>query len=193
MKKLLCSALLLCGLASPSAAATITFDDRSTFLAAAGSVTTHANPTFSQIRTPDTVSFNGLTLAPAPGSSVLSSNTFSTLIANEIAQSGVENFDVTVNQPSPVFGFGFDVHEPIASTGTRDGCNVSVCLESTFQVSLLLNGALLQVVQFSPANDVLAFFGVQTTDPFNQIQVREIVGGNDNEFFGNFVSTQVAA
>lgn len=172
------------GAASVSAS-TVTFDNRADFLASSGEATDRPNPTFGFTR--GAVNFSGVTLQAAPGSNVGSNNGFSTLIQNEIAQSGVENFNVSFSET--VFGFGFDVLDPLQSTAALDGCNVSTCFDSTFSVALFSAGSLIDTVSFNPDTDVLAFFGVLSTVGFDSVQVRETFGTDDNEFFGNFVTT----
>ena len=162
------------GFSVASNAATVTYNSSAAFLAAGNSPST-----------------SGLAIEAVSGSPLVSSAGYSTLIPAGWAISGVENFNVNITVPSLVFGFGMNVHEPIAFNGKLDGCNIAPnpCLQSTFQVKLFDGVTAIDTVTFSPPDDVLAFFGVTSTSYFNRLEIREIVGSNDNEFFGGFVTT----
>lgn len=155
-----------------SAAATMTFDAKPDFLAAGNSP-----------------SSAGISIEEVSGSGLVASLPYSTFITDGWAISGVENFDISITTPSLVYGFGMNVHEPIASTGTSDGCNVSTCVQSTFIVQLFNGATLIDEVTFEPADDQLAFFGVTSDTYFNRLEIRETIGSNDNEIFGNFLTT----
>jgi hypothetical protein len=166
-------------------AATILFSDRTTFQTATGATGVGAIP---QGLGP--FSLGPLSFQDQSGSSMAHDRNWSTLISEnfDLAVSGVENYNVVSSSVS-LFAFGFDFHEPSLSTppGPQfpDTCNTT-CVESTFQITVL-NGALVVGSHvFSMPNDVLTFVGVASTDPFNRIEIREIIGTNDNEFFGNF-------
>lgn len=62
----------------------------------------------------------------------------------------------------PVYALGIDVVEPQA--GPNVGPRFS---EATFTVDLKRGKQLVQTVEFNPANDVAAFFGVYTAVPFD--------------------------
>jgi hypothetical protein len=170
-------------------AATILFSDRTTFETATGATGVGAIPQGLGPFTLGPLSFENVS-----GSSLAHERNWSTLISEDfdLAVSGVENFNV-VNSSVSLFAFGFDFHEPSLSTppGPQfpDTCNTT-CAESTFQITVL-NGALVVGSHvFSKPDDVLTFVGVASTDPFDRIEIREIVGTNDNEFFGNFLIAQ---
>jgi len=59
-------------------------------------------------------------------------------------------------------------------------------VDSTFNLALFSDttpvGAF--TFNFNAPNDVAAFIGVWSDMAFNNVQIREIVGGIDNEFFG---------
>lgn len=88
-----------------------------------------------------------------------------------------------------VFGFGLDIFDPVSTDAT--GCNVTPCLDSTFSFSLFDDQTLVGSASFTPtfSDTETSFFGIQSTLAFNTVQVRETTGTNDNEGFGNFVTT----
>jgi hypothetical protein len=108
---------------------------------------------------------------------------WSTLIpGNEIAISGPENLNVSVNT-DPATAFGFYFHEPGTSTAIQDGCNTT-CVDSTFTISFYLNNVLVGSTLFAPANNSLIFWGVILDTAFDEVRFVETIGGIDNEFFG---------
>jgi len=119
------------------------------------------------------------------GNSIFVGTGWSTLLPNQraIAISGPENLTVAINT-GPVNAFGFYFHEPGSSTAQLNGCN-TVCVESTFRVDLLLNNVLVDSsVTFSSANDTAVFIGLLYDVLFDEVRFTEIVGTNDNEFYG---------
>jgi hypothetical protein len=167
-------------------AATILFTDRTAFVTATGATGVGAIPEGLGPFTLGPLSFQDQS-----GSSMAHERNWSTLITEnfDLAVSGPENYNVVSSSVS-LFAFGFDFHEPSLSTPPGpvfpDTCNTA-CVESTFQITVL-NGALVVGSHvFSMPDDVLTFVGVSSTDPFNRIEIREIMGTNDNEFFGNFL------
>lgn len=110
---------------------------------------------------------------------------WSTLLPNQraIAISGTENLTVAINT-APVNAFGFYFHEPGSSTAPLDGCNTT-CVDSTFRIDLLLNNVIVDSsVTFAPINDTALFLGFVYDTFFDEVRFTEIVGTNDNEFFG---------
>lgn len=179
-------------LASASAnAAIVTFNDRATFIATTGATGIGAIPASID----GGFTLGGLTFSNVSGSSMVSTNNWSTLIseATDMAISGVESFNVTA--PGPIFSFGFDFHEPTTPgepPAFPNVCNTSVgCVDSTFTVTLLFSAVPVDSFSFNRPNDVLAFVGVTSSIAFDRIEIRETVGTNDNEFFGNFLIGRV--
>lgn len=173
--------------ASQAGAATVGFSDRASFLAASGEATNHANPPVSKRTGPATI--GGLVITPET-SNFFSINNSVSGITNALVfsdRSG-ENFDVAINDD--VFGFGFDIFEPNIVSG---GCGVT-CVASTFQITLFNNATVIGSETFTPtpSSSVADFFGITSTTAFNGVTIRETVGTNDNEHFGNF-TTVVAA
>ncbi|WP_338844437.1 PEP-CTERM sorting domain-containing protein [Massilia sp. W12] len=111
-----------------------------------------------------------------------------TLPGNVIGISGIENLNAAFQ--SPVFSAGFDFVEPSTGGDTTGTCYVSVCSDSTFTVTLKNNGTTVSSFMFNAPDDVAAFVGVWSDQPFNAIEIRDATGTIDNEFFGQFYSGQ---
>ena len=86
--------------------------------------------------------------------------------------------------------YGFYFHEPASSTGQLDGCNTA-CVDSTFSIEFYLGGALLDSIEFRPPDDRLFFGGIILDELFDEVRFVEIVGSNDNEFFGEMYIVSV--
>lgn len=172
----LAAVALFCG----SAVYAATIDDRATFLALGGTYTEHTD-----IGADFTISSGG-----GGAIAFLDSTTYTDKFAPNpyVVISGVENFNAVVTFATEVFAFGMDVYEP-ASPDLFNGCNVTTCVDSTFELSFLNGASLLETITFSPNDDVLDFIGYSSALAFNRIEVRETVGTNDNEMFGNFVTS----
>jgi hypothetical protein len=168
-------------------AALMVFDDRTTFIGTTGATPIGAIPPSVPS---GGFSLGGLTFSNHPPSSFNSSVNWSTLISEpfDLAINGVESYNVTA--AGPLFSFGFDFHEPSTSTPPGpvfpDTCN-TICVDSTFTVTLLDGAVVVGAFPFNLPNDVLGFVGVLSTDAFDRIEIRETVGTSDNEFFGNFL------
>jgi hypothetical protein len=170
------AAALICASASSAA----TYTDRATFLAQGGTYTDHTN-----IAADFTISSGG-----GGANAFLDSTTYTDKFSPNpyVVISGVENFNAVVTFASAIYAFGMDVYEP-TSPSLFNGCNVTTCVESTFELSFLNGASLLETIIFSPANDILDFIGYSNASAFDRIEVRETVGTNDNEMFGNFVTS----
>lgn len=179
MKKLIMILSLV--LVTGATSATV-ITDRATFLAGSGTITEHTDI------------LDDFTITSASGSNAFADSTTYTDIFSPnpyIVVSGEENFNIFVSFASEVYGFGMDVYEP-TSTARFNGCNVNTCVESTFEISFLNGVSVLNTITFEPANNTLDFIGYISAIAFDGIQIRETVGSNDNEMFGNFVTvTQV--
>ena len=187
--------LLARGVSShPAGATTIVFENRTDFLLATGATPTTALPnlglipggsaarqtvgdlTFSiEILPSSNELFIGSAGEPALGGQPWTSR----LPGNHIAISGLENLNVDI--ASPVFSFGFDFVEP-----ENDPFIHAPFIDSTFGVILLNEGLSVASFTFNAPDDTAAFIGVWTSSPFQRVEIREIVGGAENEFFGQF-------
>jgi hypothetical protein len=103
------------------------------------------------------------------------------LAGNELALSERESFNVDITTGKK-FSFGFDFVEP------QFDPNGGAFVESTFEV-MLKNGATTSgSFLFERPNDSAQFVGVRTglEEGFDRVEVREVIGDIDNEFFGQF-------
>jgi len=111
---------------------------------------------------------------------------------NAIAISGFENLDISINTGKAT-AFGGYVHEPTGNTGKLDGCNAA-CVDSTFVTSFYRAGTLIDSVTWMPGNwgegTGFGFGGVVLDQIFDEVRIREIEGGIDNEFFGEMYVTR---
>ena len=190
------SLFILVGLtALPAQATTITtFSDKSTFLAFTGATSaTGVLPNLGLISggssASQTVGSVTFTIA-APSTDIylgtqgLLFSTWTTLLpGNQIALSGSENLNAAL--ASPVFTLGFDFVEPLLDSppGKPSGYYCP-CVDSTFTVTLKNSGATVGSFTFNAPDDVAAFVGVQSSSAFNRVEIRETIGGIDNEYFG---------
>ncbi len=122
---------------------------------------------------------------------------WSTLISGfEIAISGSENLDVSINLSTDVSSFGFDFHEPTTTGQVIDGTNTPFTHESMFTIDIFSSSTFVDSVIFDPLSDQLEFFGLTSDMGFDSIRITENLNGqtyasgidisNDNEFFGEF-------
>jgi hypothetical protein len=185
---------LLAGLVSPTHAALITFSDLSTFLATTGASAAAPIPNSGSV--PNGTSVGDLTYSagPRPGEGLFfgtgGPEQWSTLLGgNEIALNEFE--DLNVDVATPVRAFGFEFHEPNdPADGFTDVCNAP-CFDSTFEVTLLNGGSAIGSFQFNAPDATAAFVGVSSDIAFNRVEIREIQGGIDNEFYGQFYTASV--
>jgi hypothetical protein len=111
---------------------------------------------------------------------------WSTLLpGNDIAISGTEDLDIALSLGGSAFSAGFRFHEPTRPGAPPNTCNAP-CVDSTFEVSVLDGGNAVGTVLFQPIQDQAEFFGVWTDTAFDELQITEITGGIDNEYFGRF-------
>jgi len=185
--------------ATSSAAAIITFSDRATFLAVTGasdatgalpnlgvrddnvvagtSSATVGSATYTAVRW-----FMGAAGFPA----VVGLDWTTLLPGHDIAiTQGVAGPDdsLDISFASPVFSAGFDFSESGLDGFVQNGCYVS-CVDSTFEVTLRNGAASIGSFLFNAPNDVAAFVGVWSAASFTKLEVRELVGSDDNEYYG---------
>ena len=195
------SACLLAFSAVPASAAAIIYSNEAAFVAATSS-TLHPLPvgpngTFIQANTITTTDGALILEATIPGPNLISNweafpGSVSHLPGPDLAISGAENLNASVAFGTDRYAFGFGLYEP-SGNATITGCNAA-CVESTFTITLFNNLAPVgSPFILVPANNTALFWGVQTDFAFDAVQIRETVGGIDNEFFGTFYSGRVAA
>ena len=196
-----CTTLAACALlslaAGTAAAATSVHGDFSGFITATGATSaTGALP--APTSTSGSRSFGSATFT-APNWQTLDWSTL--LPGNEI---GVSNGAGDTSVPTPYYNDGIDVsfstpvhaagfwfHQPTA-TGTIDGCNVSPCVDSQFVVVLQSGGSTVASIPWTPLKDQAEFWGVASSQAFDTLRIRETVGTDDNEFYGQFYSAVLA-
>ena len=108
------------------------------------------------------------------------------LPGNDLAISGVENFDMSFAPPY-LHAVGIELIEPVTQS-----CNADPCLDSTFEVSVFGNAdvstlglqAELHRETINFPNDQVAFIGFASDRRIARVAVREISGSDDNEYFG---------
>ena len=188
MKKLLvflCAIALVFGVAGITQATLITFDSQTAFLNATGATTNGAIPNVGSVSS-GSYTLNAITFSLAGSSSNLylgtgdGSDWTALTSGHDIALSGPEDMDLTINLASPVFALGFDFVEPTS-------INVNgPYYDSTFTVTLMDGSTTIDNFTFNAPNDVAAFVGAWTDVEFNTVEIRETIGGIGNEFFGEF-------
>lgn len=94
---------------------------------------------------------------------------------------GASNESIDTLFAAPVFSAGFDFVEPQFDPHVNRGFT-----DSTFQVTLKSGAASVSTFSFNAPNDVAAFVGVWSDTAFDKLEIREIVGTDDNEFYGRF-------
>lgn len=175
--------LILIVTAGASAAASVTYGDLASFLADTGAVGTAIPGAGGSGAVPSPQTVGPLTFSLGPGASQLffgGNIDWTTRLAGaEIALSAMEDLDVGI--ASDVFAFGFEFVEV-----ELDANLFGPFVDSTFTITLLNDGTTVESFLFSPANDVATFFGVWSSEAFDEVEIREIVGGVGNEFYGTF-------
>lgn len=107
------------------------------------------------------------------------------LAGGEITIDGTEHLDLSLT--GPVHALGFDFVEP-----RMDPLLNAPFVDSTFTVTLFSGATEVGRFDFNAPDDSAAFIGAWSTLSFDRAQIREAVGGIENEFYGQFY-TGVAA
>lgn len=119
---------------------------------------------------PGTPSFGGVTISAHTGSTL--ANNVTPLLDPDFGLSGVESFNVALD--SPAFGFGLQfVDQPAVA--------------STFSFTLYNggpSGLLVDSFLFERPFTGVGFVGGVSNTAFDYIEIREIIGSDDNEGFG---------
>ena len=189
MKRLLvflCAVSLVLGIAGISQATLITFDDQTAFLNATGATSNGAIPNVGGVSS-GTYTLNDITFSIAGGSTALYVGSGGVLdwttrtSGHDIALSGPEDMDVTISLASSVFALGFDFVE-VEFDPNLNG----PFIDSTFKVTFKDDSTTIGDFDFNAPNDVAAFVGAWTDVAFNTVEIRETIGSDGNEFFGEF-------
>lgn len=181
------------GLSSSANATIITFSNKAAFLTAT-SATSATGPLpdlglipggASASITVGSVTFSiappssGLFIGTAGRSDVINNDWTLRLPGPDIAISDVENLNVDL--VSPLFSFGFDFVEP------QYDPQYAPFVDSTFTVTLKNSGVIVDSFTFNAwPHDTPVFIGVWGGTAFNRVEIRETVGGIDDEYFGQF-------
>ncbi|MBN8644881.1 MAG: hypothetical protein J0L61_06510 [Planctomycetes bacterium] len=167
-----CSAAL--SVASTASAAFVEYSDLASFIAdtsatsASGSLALpHSAPDFTW----------GSVRVTIPSGSTMALGEWTSRLDAEFAISGSEN--VNYDFAAPVFAAGFRFVEPQFDPNVNAPFS-----ESTFRVTLLNAGSAVHTFDVTRPNDVATFIGIAGDAAFDRMEVREIAGGVENEFFG---------
>jgi len=114
----------------------------------------------------------------APAFELYSEELTGFLPGQEIGISERENLNAQF--ASPVFAAGFDFFEP------SSGDPSCPYFDSTFSVTLKSGLTTVGRFDFNAPDDEPSFIGVESQIAFDRLEIREIVGGCDNEYFGQF-------
>ena len=102
----------------------------------------------------------------------------------DLALSGME--DLNIDIASPVHSFGFWFVEPNYDFFEPDGNGTAEILDSSFTVTLKLGTEIVKTFDFNAPYEEETFIGMTSVQPFDRVEIREITGGIDNEYFGRF-------
>jgi len=182
--------------ASTAGATTFTYaDNKAGFLSATSAVSIGALPSSGGSGT--VVGLASFT--DGPSASIAFGFFSNEILGNSIGISGVENFNVSFS--TFIYAIGLDIHEPsyVGGTSLPLGCNAT-CTDTTFEIQLLNGSTSVGSFVYNAPDDAgagsggpLGFWGVHSSLPFNNIRVRDVTNTIDNEFFGNFSYSTVAA
>jgi len=180
-------AIFLGGTLTARAASFTFYDNKSDFLA--DTTATQTSPWIANAGNFTAFTHDNLTFTPTSGNLLnpVSGGNLHNSPFSGIAVNGVE--DLNVDIASPVYSFGFDLRE--SDTAYRH-------VESTFGISLFSGETLLTSFDsFEPSNFELsdgidAFWGVFSDVAFDRVEIRETVGGIDDEGYRAFYTGTVA-
>jgi hypothetical protein len=175
----------------------VTYSDRTAFLAATGATSaTGALPNLGLLAggaaataTVGSVTFSitlpsyELYLGAGGDPTVVNQDWTLRLPGADIAISDVENLNADL--AASVFALGFDFAEPENDPNR----GVAPFVDSTFLVTLLQGLIPVGTFTFNEPNDSAAFVGVWSDMSFDRVEIRESVGGTENEFFGQFYTS----
>ena len=188
MKRYACLVIvgLMCLVSRHSHAAIIAFDDKASFLSLTQATPATTFPTDAPFSLPENQGFTSGTLTfslvPSVSTRFETGERLGLLPDNELVMSGTESFNV--DAADPVFSFGFDFAE--MTDPVLNNVSAEEVVDSTFLVRLKREGSPVGEFTFNRPDDQASFVGVASTETFDRVEVREIIGGIDNEFFGQF-------
>ena len=190
--------LMLTVIAGTAEASTVTYSSFSAFTGATGA-TSATGPLPCAFGGLSSKTVGSVTFGLGPGATGLEfgaagcdPNFWSSLIAGQdLAVDAVES--ITATFASPVFSAGFWFHEPSRGGSTSDTCFVTACTDSTFSVTLFNGSTLVGTFTYNAPDDVLAFVGVASTLAFNRMDITELTGTIDDEYYGEFYTSATAS
>lgn len=166
------------------------FDNEGDFVALTGAAPTDPLPNLGLVSTP--WQFGSLSFSFLPPSNALTvgsggDDDWSQLLpGNQLGLSGQEFLVIT--SQSPLKSFGFYLHEPgdniVCSAGSPANCP---CVPSTYRVRAKSGTQIVAEHTFEPDRDVAVFVGLASEVGFDRVEIEEIVGTCDNEYFGPFL------
>lgn len=185
-----CSAFVISTLSTGTSAAVVSFaDDMAGFVAATSAQSIGALPGSGGSGTV----VGNVTFTDGPGASLVFSALSNEIPGNDLGISGPENFNATIS--GGAFAFGFRLHEPTyrGTSSPVNGCN-GACVDTTFSIEIFAGNTRLGTFNYNAPDDTsdsaggpLGFFGLQSDIKFDRVQVRDVTGNIDNEFFGDFL------
>ncbi len=164
-------------------AATVTYSDKAAFLAATGA-TGAGLPSLNPGAVGTSYTLGDLTFNAA--NTMFIQEWSARLAGSELAISGFEDLNVSISSPIELLAFGFDFVEPQFDPNVN-----APFVDSTFSVTLLSGNVTVGSIEFNAPNDQAYFVGIRSTVPFNRVEIREIAGNNENEFYGDFYTAAV--
>jgi hypothetical protein len=181
-------AILCLTISNASFAAFITFDNKENFLELTGAESATGDLPAKSLGTHGSVKIGSLNFiiqrfSIADWSSRLSGNE----IGISYGADGLIDESIRVFSDNNVYAFGFEFVEP----KNDPNVNVPTPVDSSFRVSLYNNNTALGSFIFNAPEDQAYFVGVLSDTSFNKVDVFEL-GGSDNEFYGEFYTSQVA-
>lgn len=189
MKSKLTATILIAfifGVFANANAGLITYNDLGAFLADTGAGAADPFPDNGITPVGSELIVGDLTFrAVDPSANIYSTNISGRIAGNEIARSDVSNFDIEM--ASAAYSFGFQFVEP-----EFDPYVNAPFQESTFEVKLFDGTDFRDSFTFAAPNDTAYFVGAWGDFAFDNIEIREIVGGAENEFFGQFYTGSVS-
>jgi len=186
-------------LAGPAHASIAVFNDLAVFQTATGAVSaTGALPSLPGVYSAVTVGdvtfsgVNGWAIYVGGLEAYTPSDWSSLLPGNEIAVNYVENLDAVFD--TSVFSAGFMFVEPGANSTTSAHANNAYypSVDSTFTVTLMMGGTVVDQFNFNRPEETASFVGVWSSAAFDRLEIRETIGATEDDYFGEFYSGTVA-
>ena len=166
--------VLLIGSEATTSGDIVTFFDKGKFLTATRSIPSVPIPdSGGEVNSLDAGPITYTTPSPSFATGMFSIR----IPGNVVSVTDLEDLDVAIS--FQVFAYGFDFHEP-----EFDPNIFGPFVDSTFTVELFSENKSIASFSFNAPNDTPSFVGFWSDLPFDRIEIRETVGGFENEFFG---------